>query len=142
MSTLRVPRGGLVSWNGHTFRTNRSKLMAGWRVTSTANHAAIAGQLLTVDRYAGGVAPVDYILPYEYKIAPPFGGTVNDVQTEFDAIIAALGTSQVGTLVCLLQGNTGDTVSGLARLEEITETSADPFTMTLQMTFFCEGGMS
>jgi hypothetical protein len=140
--SLRVPRGGLVSWNGHTFRPNRSKLLAGWQLITQVNHAVIAGQLLSVDRYAGGVAPVDYVLPYEYKIAPPFGGTVNDVQIEFDAIIAAYGTSQVGTLVCLLQGDTAVTVSGIARLEEITETSGDPFNMVLNLKFYVEAGMS
>lgn len=142
MPTLRRPLGRLGSWGAFSFISGRSKRLTGNRITTQAQHAVLAGGLLSVDRYADGVAPVDYLLLYEYKMHCTGSGTLADVQAEYDTLLAVYSASQVQLLTCYLLGPAASTVSGMARLEEIAEADDSPTVLTLNLTFYVPGGMA
>ena len=140
MASLIVPRGQLIAWGTFPFVAGRSKPLQGWEMTSPVSHRVVAGALFSVDGYAGGVAPVDYLLPYEYLIACRSGGRVADVQDQLDALTRLWGTAQ-RQLLTIYRLGTSDVVSGQARIERMNEVEGQPTRVRLNITFYVEGGM-
>lgn len=142
MASLVMPTGQLISWGSYSFTANRTRPLDGAELAIPANHRVQPAGLATVDGYAGGVAPLDYVLPYEYILACRHGALSpgQDVQAQQDPLTALLALGLPQTLLVYRWGTT-DVVSGKARIDRITWTSNAPTRKVLNIYFFVEGGL-
>ena len=143
MSALRHGLGGLISWNGINFLRGRSTAMPGPGIVAATTHSLSTGPL-KIDRLGNTVAPIDYVVVYEYLFFadPTMSFTLADAQTKFDQLVNLMNTSPVGTLVTFGLGNYADHISGIARLESLVITNAEANFKIADLTFFCEAGMT
>lgn len=138
---IRYPTGGVISFNGHTFTVDRSRIAANAGMAAPSYHSQAAGATFKTDRLGASQSPIDFMVPIEYLIAAlgP-ASSLHNIQVEYDALSALVGT--VGTLTCFAAGDITDHIVGTARLESAIRANDDVNFWLVTLSFYCEGGMS
>lgn len=139
-ATLTVPLGALVSWGPFTFVDRRSNMVSGLRLSAPTVRAGVPGRLLSIDRRARTVVPLEYAITWEYMMRGSVALGVAAVQAEFDALLAAWVAAPYHTLTVKVIGSS-DVATGPARLEELNEVDGHPAHKRLHLSFFFEEGM-